>query len=100
MVQQEEYRDLKLQLSQAQTTNKDLDAQLKRWDDPEYVAGQARARLGYVRPGETTYVVVDPPPEPAGHSTAEASQVPSAPPPWFMVLNSSLETTAKSHPEQ
>lgn len=37
----------------------DLQVQRKRWDDPAYVRAQARERLHYVLPGETSYVVVD-----------------------------------------
>lgn len=36
----------------------DLEAELARWDDPEYVKAQARDRLGWVMPGETGYRVV------------------------------------------
>ena len=38
----------------------DLRAELDRWDDPAYVAAQARERLSYVMPGETSYRVIDP----------------------------------------
>jgi cell division protein FtsB len=31
-----------------------------RWQDPEYVKAQARARLHYAVPGETPYIAVDP----------------------------------------
>jgi len=38
-------------------------AQLKqdqqRWNDPAYIRAQARARLHYVMPGETAYIVLD-----------------------------------------
>jgi cell division protein FtsB len=37
-----------------------LRAELDRWDDPAYVAAQARERLSYVMPGETSYRVIDP----------------------------------------
>jgi len=35
-------------------------SQLDRWKDPAYVALQARERFGYVMPGETAYVALDP----------------------------------------
>jgi len=38
----------------------ELRAQLERWDDPAYVAAQARERFAYVMPGETSYQVIDP----------------------------------------
>ncbi|MFE7527454.1 septum formation initiator family protein [Kitasatospora sp. NPDC057542] len=40
-----------------------------RWQDPEYVKAQARARLHYAVPGETPYIAVDP----AGQSSAQPS---------------------------
>jgi len=37
----------------------EMETQLRLWDDPAYVRAQARARLGYVLPGDVGYVVVD-----------------------------------------
>jgi cell division protein FtsB len=37
-----------------------LQSELAKWSDPAYVAIQARARLHYVRPGETGYIVPNP----------------------------------------
>jgi cell division protein FtsB len=37
-----------------------LQAQRDRWQDPAYVEAQARARLHFVFPGETGYVVLSP----------------------------------------
>ena len=36
----------------------ELEGELARWDDPEYVKAQARDRLGWVVPGETGYRVI------------------------------------------
>ncbi|WP_051710195.1 FtsB family cell division protein [Streptomyces sp. NRRL S-350] len=49
-----------------------------RWQDPEYVKAQARARLHYAVPGETPYIAVDP----AGQASARPSSpaVGAAPP--------------------
>lgn len=44
----------------------DLQAELDRWDDPNYVRAQARDRLGWVMPGEIGYRVVDENGEPMG----------------------------------
>lgn len=43
-----------------------LEDELDRWNDPEYVKTQARERLGWVVPGETGYRVVGPDGEPLG----------------------------------
>lgn len=36
-----------------------LQRELDRWEDPEYVRGQARSRLHYVLPGEVGYIVLE-----------------------------------------
>jgi cell division protein FtsB len=36
-----------------------LQHEQQRWNDPAYVRAQARARLHYVMPGETAYIVLD-----------------------------------------
>ncbi|KAB1643252.1 FtsB family cell division protein [Gulosibacter chungangensis] len=44
------------------TTTEDiegLEQEQARWDDPAYVRAEARGRLLFVEPGDTTYVVVD-----------------------------------------
>ncbi|WP_243437694.1 septum formation initiator family protein, partial [Streptomyces sp. FH025] len=46
-----------------------------RWQDPEYVKAQARARLHYAVPGETPYIALDP----AGPAAAQPA-APSATP--------------------
>ena len=45
---------------QAQARVSALEEQKQRLKDPAYVSAQARARLQYVLPGETIYVVVPP----------------------------------------
>lgn len=43
-----------------------LNADLARWDDPDYVRAQARERLGWVMPGDTGYRVIDQNDQPVG----------------------------------
>ncbi len=53
----------------------DLEAELDRWDDSSYVKAQARARLGWVMPGEIGYRVVGADGQPlAGGVTIESEQ--------------------------
>lgn len=61
MDQQQQARELAAKIEQVKAQNAELEAEIKRYDDPEYISRQARERLGYVKPGEVTYVVVDPP---------------------------------------
>ncbi|BDZ59218.1 hypothetical protein GCM10025872_28750 [Barrientosiimonas endolithica] len=43
---------------QQQTVN-NLQRERNRWNDPNYVAQQARERLGFAKPGERAYIVID-----------------------------------------
>lgn len=45
-----------------------LERELELWDDPAFVAAQARERLGFVMPGEQGYVVIPAEEEVAEHS--------------------------------
>ncbi|MFJ9769862.1 septum formation initiator family protein [Kitasatospora sp. NPDC101157] len=44
-----------------------------RWQDPEYVKAQARARLHYAVPGETPYIAADPSGAAAAQPSASAT---------------------------
>lgn len=88
--QDQDYRAITARVAAAETRNKEMRTQLELWDDPDYVASQARARLGYVRPGETQYAVTDPGP---GHDSDAATQAaaPTGPArPWVQVFTASL----------
>lgn len=60
VAQREELRSLAAQVEDARARTEALERQQRLWTDPEYVRAQARDRLGYVVPGERTFVVVDP----------------------------------------
>ncbi len=52
-----------------------LQGELDRWDDPDYVRAQARDRLGWVMPGEIGYRVIGEDGQPIGGGvTIEAEQ--------------------------
>lgn len=51
--------DLKGQIAQREANIDALEAEKAQWEDPAYIEQQARARLGYVMPGEKTYLVLD-----------------------------------------
>ena len=65
----------------------ELRRQHARWSDPAYVEAQARERLHYVMPGETSYVVLEADDAPA-RRTARSSRRrrPAARSPWFTDL--------------
>jgi Septum formation initiator len=49
---------LRSQIASSEADIQRLDAERARWDDPAYVREQARARFGYLMPGQTSYVVI------------------------------------------
>ncbi|NYE35494.1 cell division protein FtsB [Nocardioides cavernae] len=50
--------DLKAQIAEREASIDDLEREKKRWDDPAYVKAQARARFGYLMPGESGFEVI------------------------------------------
>ena len=48
------------ELRRVERSNERLEAYVVRLNDPDYVEQQARAQLGLVRPGETSYMVMPP----------------------------------------
>ena len=56
--------------------------ELDLWSDPDYISTQARERLGYVRPGETQYTVVDPGPQYQDSAMAAAAAPTGPARPW------------------
>jgi len=72
----EQRRDIaamEAQVAAQQANVEALQADQARWDDPAYIEAQARDRLFFVYPGETSFVVLD------DRATAEApADVPAA----------------------
>jgi cell division protein FtsB len=50
--------DLKQQIAQSESDIDSLEREKSRWHDPAFLQSQARARFGYLMPGETSYVVL------------------------------------------
>src|SRR6478609_3097999 len=46
------------QIASSQSSIHELESEKQRWQDPAYVKEQARARFGYLMPGQTSYVVI------------------------------------------
>jgi cell division protein FtsB len=90
VAQRSDNASLAQQVAQARAQNKDLEGELERWNDPAYVAAQARERLAFVRPGETAFRVVDPQtvPNPNGSDVVASGSGPARVPegstkPWY-----------------
>jgi cell division protein FtsB len=74
-----------------------LQHQSEQWQDPAFVARQARIRLQYIRPGDTLYTVLDahgnPLSPPAQAATAEKVARTGHRPSWSSVLWASVHDT-------
>lgn len=58
-IQRAQINALKADIAATQIRIDEAEKQLMRWQDPNYVKSQARARLHYVWPGETQWIVVN-----------------------------------------
>lgn len=56
--QAEEIAELRAEIQARHDEIADLEDQISRWQDPDYVRAMARERLGWVMPGETGYRVI------------------------------------------
>ena len=84
--QERELEQIKAQVAEQQQKNADMQRQLDLWNDPDYISTQARERLGYVRPGETQYTVVDPGPQYQDSALAAAAASTGPARPWVQQL--------------
>ena len=91
--QKAQINSLRTQLSDNQAMLDKATDELAQWNDPEYVASQARARLHFVFPGERKYIVVG---NDAIENTNEQTKVSEQLPlglPWYSRLISSITST-------
>ena len=57
--QREHIGDLKEAIAERESAINALEREKQRWQDPAFVKAQARARFGYLMPGETGFLVLD-----------------------------------------
>ncbi len=57
--QRSDIGDLKVAIAERETSINSLEREKQRWQDPAFVRAQARARFGYLMPGETGFLVLD-----------------------------------------
>ncbi|WP_084622894.1 septum formation initiator family protein [Nocardioides sp. CF8] len=62
--------DLKGAIAEREASINALEREKQRWEDPAFVKAQARARFGYLMPGETGFLVLDENGEPLESQTA------------------------------
>ena len=88
---------LKTQISDNQAMLDKAAKELAQWDDPEFVASQARSRLYFVFPGERQYIVVgNEEIENSEQQTKVSGQLPIGVP-WYSRLISSITSTNVSN---
>jgi cell division protein FtsB len=77
-----ELENARARFASLQSQGDELAARIDALDDPVEIERIARERLGYVRPGETAYVVMDPEPLAGTGQTVVAEQTAVAP--WYL----------------
>ncbi|PPF88273.1 hypothetical protein C5B96_02780 [Subtercola sp. Z020] len=95
--QRQQIADLQQNLSAAEAQNSALTAEVARWSDPAYIRAEARDRLYYVMPGETSFLLLDD----TGSQTAPAAApvstgIQNTPSDWIGALLSSGMTAGLS----
>ncbi|MCL3795625.1 septum formation initiator family protein, partial [Actinomyces sp. AC-19-1] len=94
--QRAQYDAILHEIDEAEAVSTALEAELAKWQDDDYVRSQARERLSYVMPGETTYVVVgaDAFEEEQAASTATASGGTTRP--WYEIVRESARVAGQT----
>jgi cell division protein FtsB len=57
--QRQQLADLQAAVDQRADQNDQLTDEIARWSDPAYIKAEARDRLYYVMPGETSFLIID-----------------------------------------
>jgi cell division protein FtsB len=93
--QRAQINSLRNQITDANKALENAKRDLARWDDPTYIAAQARTRLHFVFPGERQYAVTGIPDSQnsANQPASDVSnQIPSGLP-WYSRLVASISAT-------
>lgn len=98
IAQRQQLASLQDQVSGQQDEVADLQAQVDRWDDPNYVAAQARERLLYAMPGETQYRLMDSSGNDVPLTEAQQKQAEASSGDWYTTLWSSVEGASRADP--
>ena len=88
--QRSQIAELQAEVDASEVRVDDLTARVADWNDPAYVAAQARSRLHFVYPGEVGYVVLGADDRPLVVEAAPVDQPAAAP--WFATVWQSMES--------
>lgn len=99
MKQEQAYRAVLAEVAAAEEQAQELQERLDEWENEDFIAGQARERLGYVREGETQFVVTDAPERP-DNSTKDDGRLDAKGQgkPWMWQLADALEDADQPPP--
>lgn len=98
LVQREELRELNDAIAASRERTAALESAIERWSDEQYVQSQARDRLGFVMPGETPFVVVDPETVTGEEVAADGEDGPVTMPrtgPWYLTVWDSVQVAGE-----
>jgi cell division protein FtsB len=96
LAQRSEIGEYRAKVAEQRERVAELEAAHKRWQDPAYVEAQARDRLRYVMPGETSYVVLEAEEAPAPDGVIEQEPAEEEPSPWFADLWESVAAAGRA----
>ena len=91
--QRAQINSLRTQITDNQKMLDDAAAELAKWNDPGYVASQARARLHFVFPGERQYIIIGNGEITEGEQETKVSEQLPIGLPWYSRLISSITST-------
>jgi cell division protein FtsB len=95
LAQRSEIGEYRARVAEQQRQVAELERARKRWRDPAYVEAQARERLRYVMPGETSYVVLEADETPAADGVIEQQPAEVERQPWFADLWGTVEAAGR-----
>ena len=93
--QQAQYDAVVAKIKEASDTSTSLENELAQWKDDTYVRAQVRERLGYVMPGDTSYVVVGADSVKQPGASGGATQG-SQGAPWYQTLKESAQAAGQA----
>ena len=94
--QQAQYDAVVDRIKEASDTSTTLENELAQWKDDTYVRSQVRERLGYVMPGDTSYVVVGA--DSMKEAEARGGATPGSPDaPWYEKLRDSSRAAGQTN---
>lgn len=99
VTQRQQLAAAQAQVSQQQQEVQELQAEVARWDDPTFVAAQARERLLFAMPGETQYRLTDTSGNSVPATEAEQSAAAASQEEWFDAMWTSVEGSSRLEPE-